>query len=366
MRVLHVAGGDLYGGIERMLATLAGTRHDAVTQQFAVSARGRLWRELRELGATAAELPPARASRPLSVLAARRGFARIISSLAPDVCVFHGSWTHAMFATVARERGASIAFWQHAPIPQPGWPDRWASWTVPDVLVANSSFTATAPAFRGMTAEVIHCPVPMPPPVLERERTARRHALGAADSDVVAFLAARLEAWKGHTVLVEAARLLGRADVKVWIAGGAQCAAERPYLQRLEEAIAAASPHATVVMLGEREDVPELMRLADIYCQPNTAPEPFGIAIAEAMLAGLPCVVSNAGGAAELVAPDCGVLTMPGDARGVAAALSMLADDSARRGTMGRAAALRARTMTAPAARLADLAAAVTRQPVAV
>ena len=55
MRVLHVAGGDLYGGIERMLATLAGTTHDAVTQQFAVSAGGRLWRELRDLGATAAE-----------------------------------------------------------------------------------------------------------------------------------------------------------------------------------------------------------------------------------------------------------------------------------------------------------------------
>ena len=67
--------------------------------------------------------------------------------------------------------------------------------------------------------------------------------------------------------------------------------------------------------LGQREDVPRLMAAADVFCQPNTGPEPFGIVLVEALYAGLPVVTSGFGGAAEIVDQTCGVLTAPGDAR---------------------------------------------------
>ena len=105
MRALHVAGGNIYGGIERMLATFAATPSHSLAQEFAVSPANRLWRELRGMGMTPAPLPAARASRPFSVLAARRAFARLLSDTGVDAAIFHGSWTHAIFATVARERG---------------------------------------------------------------------------------------------------------------------------------------------------------------------------------------------------------------------------------------------------------------------
>ena len=63
-----------------------------------------------------------------------------------------------------------------------------------------------------------------------------------------------------------------------------------------------------VRFLGERADVPDLLGAADIHCQPNSSPEPFGLAFVEALHAALPVVTSDAGGAREIVTPACGVL----------------------------------------------------------
>jgi glycosyltransferase involved in cell wall biosynthesis len=345
-----------------MLATLAGTRTDALRQQFAVPNNGRLWSELCELGAAVTSLPAARASRPWSLVKARRAFAAHLADLAPDAAVFHGSWTHAMFATVARAQGVLVVFWQHAPIENPRWPDRAAAWTTPDVVIANSLFTAKAPAFPALRCHVIHCPVPSAPGLAAAERRALRASLGATESDVVVLMAGRLEGLKGHTVLLDAAKLLRRGNVKIWVAGGVQRAEERDYLERLESQIAAGGLADRVTLLGQRGDVAGLMCLADVYCQPNVAPESFGIAIAEAMRARLPCIVSNIGGAAELVDAECGILTAPGDAAAVAGAISRLAGDRHEREIKGCAAARRAATLTDPAAKVAELAAVLSSQ----
>ena len=42
-----------------------------------------------------------------------------------------------------------------------------------------------------------------------------------------------------------------------------------------------------VRFLGQRADVSRLMAAADVFCQPNTGPEPFGIVFVEALYAGL-------------------------------------------------------------------------------
>jgi glycosyltransferase involved in cell wall biosynthesis len=353
--LLHVAAGNGYGGIERMLVTMAATPHPRLVQQFVVAFGGRLERELQAAGAVVHRLPSPRASRPLMIWRARRAFAPVLESAAPDAVIFHGAWPHAMFAPAARAAGATVGFWQHQPISRPAWPDRWARRVRPAFAVFNSAFTQARPAFPDVPGQVIRCPVAPPQRVGPSERRTMRAELGARDGDLVVLMAARFERWKGHEILLEAAEMVPPGRLRVWIAGGAQRAGEGSYCDRLARSAAAPGLREIVRLLGEREDVPRLMRLADVYCQPNLRGEPFGIAIAEAMRAGLPCIVSAAGGAAELVDDSCAIVTTPGDAQAVAAALRQLADDPALRAAMGRSAVERASRLTDPAGRLDEL-----------
>src|SRR5580698_2268741 len=74
VRILHVYSGNLYGGIETFLRTLAQHAGDAdVTTEFALCFEGRLAEELRTAGASLHILGAARARSPRSIAAVRRG-----------------------------------------------------------------------------------------------------------------------------------------------------------------------------------------------------------------------------------------------------------------------------------------------------
>jgi glycosyltransferase involved in cell wall biosynthesis len=96
-----------------------------------------------------------------------------------------------------------------------------------------------------------------------------------------------------------------------------------------------------VRFLGQRSDVPRLLAGADLFCQPNTAPEPFGISLVEALQAGLPVVTSGVGGACEIVDASCGLLTPPGDSTALADALKRLVIDRELRVRLGAGARCR-------------------------
>jgi glycosyltransferase involved in cell wall biosynthesis len=91
--------------------------------------------------------------------------------------------------------------------------------------------------------------------------------------------------------------------------------------------------------------VAQLLAAADIYCQPNTVAEPFGIAFIEALYAQLPVVTSDLGGAREIVNDACGLLVSPGDARALSASLVRLIEDRRLRQKLGNAGPERAREL---------------------
>jgi glycosyltransferase involved in cell wall biosynthesis len=94
------------------------------------------------------------------------------------------------------------------------------------------------------------------------------------------------------------------------------------------------------------------MAAADVFCQPNTGPEPFGIVVVEALYAGLPVVTSGFGGLAEIVDQTCGVLTAPGEPEAVAAALHGLIQDPSWRRVLGAGGKSRAESLCAPTRQL--------------
>ena len=97
--------------------------------------------------------------------------------------------------------------------------------------------------------------------------------------------------------------------------------------------------------IGQREDVPALLRAADIFCQPNLEPEPFGIVFVEAMLAKLPVVTAAFGGALEIVNDDCGILIEPANPASLVGALGLLINDRELRLRLGAAGCTRAEVL---------------------
>ncbi|MDY3558313.1 glycosyltransferase family 4 protein [Gemmata sp. JC673] len=356
--MLHIYAGNLYGGIERLLATFARERRLATQMEpaFALCFPGRLADELTAAGTPATLMGGVRFSRPWTLWRARWRLARLLRRQKFDVAVTHAAWPHAAFAGTVRRCGVPLVFWAHDPLT--GGADAFESRAAavpPALVIANSQFTAaTCPnVFPKTRTEVVYLPVSPHEPVEPTAARAVRAELNTPAQDVVFLQACRLERWKGHSVLIEAlGRLKHVPGWTAWVAGGAQKAGEAEYLAELSARAAELGIADRVRFLGQRSDVPRLLAAADVLCQPNSGPEPFGIAFVEALYAGRPVVTSDLGGGREVVDPSCGVLVPPGEPAAVAAALAELISDPARRAALGAGGPKRAEALCAPARQL--------------
>jgi N-acetyl-alpha-D-glucosaminyl L-malate synthase BshA len=120
---------------------------------------------------------------------------------------------------------------------------------------------------------------------------------------------------------------------------------ERPRIMSLVHAMGL---EGDVQHLGERVDLPDILRGADVFLLPSET-ESFGLAALEAMACGVPVVASATGGLPEVVIDgETGVLRPVGDVGGMAAAVLDLLGDDARAARMARAARRRAEEHFAP------------------
>ena len=328
--------------------------------RFATFFDGRLSAELDASGVACARLGAVRISRPHTVIRARRRLADLLASDRPAVVIAHSPWPFGLAAPVARRLAIPVVLWVHDRLSGRTWTERWAGLTEPTAVIANSHFTAESIArvFDGAQPSVVYAPVRAGAAIDAGTRRQLRSILGATDETCVILLAARLERWKGHRELITA--LSGvTGDWRAWIAGGAQKAGEAEYLRELQSLASTRAVADRIAFLGERRDVTHVMGAADLYCQPNNAPEPFGLAFVEALYASLPVVTTAIGGAVEIVNNECGVLVADGDAAGLRTALSRLVGDAPARRALGAAGPARAAALCDPARQLTALASVV-------
>jgi glycosyltransferase involved in cell wall biosynthesis len=360
MRVLHLTAGKMFGGVENSLLTIA--RHASacppLEPSFGMCFEGRLNAELRETGWPVHVLGGARIRWPWTVSRARHRLADVLAREQPDVAICHSTWPHVLFAPVVRSRGIPLGFWAHDMYEGHHWLERWAGRTPPDLILVNSRYTQSLlrNIFPGAPSVVIHQPVAPPAADLAGSRRLVRAELKTPDDTVVIIQSCRLEPWKGHRLLFDA---LGRlADVPgwaCWIVGGAQRPHEEVYLAELRRQATALGIGDRVRFLGQRSDVRSLLAAADIHCQPNTGPEPFGVAFVEALHAGLPVVTTAMGGALEIVDESCGILVQPGATEELASVLLRLIRDGGLRTRLGANGPGRARHLSDPVSQLRKL-----------
>lgn len=179
-----------------------------------------------------------------------------------------------------------------------------------DVVIANSLFTAELiqkiHRIEPQRLRVIHrgtnldlfAPDRVGPDRVER---IRRGWLVSPDERIV-LLAARLTAWKGQRVLIEAASRLrerGHRDVVFVLAGDPQ--GRDDYVAELDRLIAGLNLGGVVRRVGHVTDMPAALLASAIVAVPSTEPEAFGRVAVEAQAMGVPVVVSNLGAVPETV-----------------------------------------------------------------
>lgn len=218
------------------------------------------------------------------------------------------------------------------------------------VLGASSDLVARARDLGATDARLgpVVAP-PLPPAVAEREQT-RRQLLAEKGRRGAAKEAAGKEA-RDRPIVLAIGRLTPQKNFQLLLdaASGWRGGEDHPLLLiagvGAEEAALKArikSERLPARLLGYREDIPELLAAADVVVI-SSRWEARPLVAQEALRAGVPVVATAVGGLPELLG-DAAVLVPPGDATALAAAVSSLLADPARRAELAAAGPLQAET----------------------
>ena len=254
----------------------------------------------------------------------------------PDWLVTGDGRFHWMFMLLKRLTGVRVAFFRHWPVVPKKKRTRDMLARRADRLILVSRFHREEYRRQGMDvarASVLYNPIDterIRPSAESRARTRAR--LHLADADIVVGYVGRMVEDKGIFALLEASEHF-LADAPrarmLWVGDGRDVGTLR--------ARAARSPLAARhVFLEWQLDMAEIYPGCDLIVVPSICPETFGRVSVEAQSAGVPVVVSDAGGLVETVVPGVtGLLAVAGDRGALARAVSTLIGDPDRRRLMG-------------------------------
>ncbi len=131
-------------------------------------------------------------------------------------------------------------------------------------------------------------------------------------------MVARLEKHKDQATLIRAAGILKKRNrnISVKIVG------EGSQRETLEKLVESDGLIDTVTILGMRRDIPAILAEMDLFAFSTTHDEGFGIALVEAMIAGMPVVASDVGACREVLDDgELGLLVPAGDPLALADAI---------------------------------------------
>lgn len=266
----------------------------------------------------------------------------LVSRVKPDLVHTHGALSGRI---AARRCQVPVVYSRHSAFPVPAklryppgrWVNKFLNEHYADRIIAVSPATRDNLLEGGISPKkitvVMNGTAPLPQTTRE-DREALRLSLGIPEDAVVFGILARLEDYKGHLYLVEAAKCLkqrGRSGFRILIAGTGGFEAE------VAKAVQDSGVEDVVMMLGFRSDVAELLNILDVQLNASYGTEATSMALLEGMSLGLPSIASDYGGNPWVVRDgENGLLFPSRDAASLAAAMEKLMDQPQLRAAMSR------------------------------
>jgi glycosyltransferase involved in cell wall biosynthesis len=215
------------------------------------------------------------------------------------------------------------------------------------MLIANSQYTAANFGRGRCPTNVVALPNPVDLPRFSPNgltRSRARERLGIGSASPVLGVIGQLAPWKAHDDAIRCLALLREAwpSACLLLVGEAVFTSKASrydngtYAESLRRIAGDLNLNGSVRFLGEREDIPEVLRALDLLLVPSWE-EPFGRSLVEAMAMEVAVVATSVGGPAEVITDGVdGVLLQPRQPETWAAAIDRLLNQPADRDEMGR------------------------------
>lgn len=270
-----------------------------------------------------------------------RTLKKIIRAEQPDIVHTHGSFSGRI---AARQCGAKVVYTRHSAFPVPDYlkkgPGHWLNGLLnshyADHIIAVSPAARENLTDSGIPAQKITAFMNGVEPLVRKsgaDCAALRQKLNIPDGVFVAGILARLEPYKGHMLLLDAAKMLrdeGR-DFRILI-GGSGSESEHIQARIQDEALA-----PQVQFLGFVEDVTAILSILDVQLNCSYGTEASSIALLEGMSLGLSTIASNYGGNPwQIDNGQTGLLFESKNSADLAEKLRRLMDDPDLTNTLGR------------------------------
>lgn len=341
IRVLNIISDTNIGGAGRVILNYLKYTNRAQFETMVAVPRGSLLKEpLEQAGAQVYEVD-GMADR--SYHKEDIGLLReLVERVKPDLVHTHGSLSGRI---AAKRCHVPVVYSRHSAFPVPAKlrypPGRWVNKLInehyADRIIAVSPATQDNLMEGGISPRkitVVMNGVAPVPQTTQEDRMALRASLNIPEDMVVFGILARLEDYKGHLYLVEAAKRLkdkGRMDFCVLIAGTGA------FEQEIAQEINRVGVSDVVRMLGFRSDVTELLNVLNVQLNASYGTEATSMALLEGMSLGLPSIASNYGGNPWVVRDgENGLLFQSRNTQALAKAMEQLMDHPQKRAAMGQ------------------------------
>ncbi|MCK9364724.1 MAG: glycosyltransferase [Syntrophales bacterium] len=215
------------------------------------------------------------------------------------------------------------------------WIERFLSrWTDRIICISRAveEFVTLTEGIHQDKTALIYNGVALPGhPACGREKM--RNSFNIYAEAVVIIIVASLTENKGHGLLMAAlAPLTQRFPALRLIIVG-----DGPLREPLSKESRRLGIEKAVIFTGIRTDISALLNMADIFVLPSQLREGLGVALIEAMAAGLPVIGTAIGGIPELIQEnENGLLVPPGSVEALTTSLEKLISDPAARKMMGQ------------------------------